>query len=235
MQSLILHKKMVRKNISSHNTLLLILATAAVFVSILSAGITYNYLNTFKNRLTGFATETGTINITIEELISINLTNATVNFGSGRLFEGASYGAVNTSTSGLAASNVTGGNWSGNTQGFFLENIGNKNVTMNISFGTDAAGLIGGSSPSPLYEYNLTNFEPSSCTNLTGGAGGNVSLGVFRTANTTAVLACDRFAYDNVGKMNDSLRIDIALIIPSNSKTGALNDTITLTFSQQTA
>lgn len=235
MPSQIIHKTMAHKLLyssSSYNTILLALAIVAVFVSILSAGITYNYLTAFRSRLTGFATETGTINISIEALVSINFTNDTINFGSGRISQGFSYAVLNTSTTGAAATNVSNGNWSGNTQGFYLENIGNKNVTMNISFGTNAAGLIGGTSP--VYQYNLTNFEPNSCTNLTGQGGGNVSLGVFRDANTTAVLACDRFPFDNAGKVNDSVRVDLTLTIPSDSKTGALNDTITVTFSEQT-
>ena len=92
--------------------------------------------------------------------------------------------------------------------------------------GTNAAGLLGGDNP--LYEINITNSEAGSCLNSTGGTGA-LNLGTFNSANTTTRLACPILQFSNT---NDTIRIDVKLRIPYNSKTGTISDTITATFSQ---
>jgi hypothetical protein len=204
---------------------LLIVAVIAVAISVLGAGLTYNYLTSFRNKLTGFATDTGTVNLSVESTVAINFTTDIINWGSGQVNAGQANATLNTAG---GATNVTNGNWTGNTAGFILRNIGNKNATVNLSFGTDAAGLLGGTSPK--YEFNVTDQAGfTSCFNSTGGTGNLGYLGLFQTANTTVSVICSSFPYTDT---NDTLRIDIKVIIPSDSKTGALSDTITATFLQ---
>jgi hypothetical protein len=214
----------MKNNKVGSDNLLLIIAVIAVTVSIMGAGLTYNYLNSFRNKLTGFAT-TGIVNLSVESVMSINFTTSIINWGSGRVNDGQANATLDTSRSG--STNVTNGNWTGNTAGFVVENIGNKNVTMNISFGKDAAGLLGGGSP--RYQYNVTNNEGiGGCLNSTGGTD-DLVLGTFMTANTTITSVCPKFLYDDT---RDVIRVDLKLVIPSDSKTGTLTDTITATFSE---
>jgi len=207
------------------DNILLIVAIVAVAVSIIGAGITYSYITAFKSKITGFAASSGTVNLSIESTASINFTTDIINWGSGRVSAGWPNATLNTAG---GANNVTNGNWTGNTAGLVVENIGNLNITLNISFGTDATGLLGGTNP--YYEYNVTNNEGSSCLNATGGTDA-LSLGTFKSANTTTQLVCGRMPFSDSGTFNDAIRIDMRLVVPSDSKVGAIGDTVTATFS----
>jgi len=176
-------------------------------------------------RITGRATDTGEINLTVESKTQINFTTDEINWGSGSVSAGASNATLNTAG---GANNVTNGNWTGNTAGLVVENIGNKNVTLDLKTGNNATALLGGTNPS--YQYNVTNVEAGSCTNSTGGnnMSSGISLGNFYDVNTTdpGTRVCDVFAHtDSI----DTIRIDIKLVIPSDSKTGKITDTITAT------
>lgn len=205
--------------------ILLIVAILAVIVSVIGVGITYNYIGSLKNKLTGFAAGSGTINLSIESVVTINFTTDIINWSSGMVAAGNQNATLCTSWYNL--SNVSNGNWTGNTAGLIIENIGNNNVSLNISAGKDAAELLGGTSP--LYQLNFTNVEPNSCLNFTGGTDQLTYLGSFQTANTTQRIFCGKLS---PADGSDSLRIDVKLVIPSNSKVGTLSDTITATFAQ---
>ncbi len=217
---------MAIKKSSKIENILLILAIAAVVVSIIGAGITYNYLTAFKNRLTGFGIQTGTINLTVESSVEVNFSTSNINWSSGRVTSGQTFATLNTSVHG--AGNVTNGNWTSNDKGLVIENIGNVNVSLRFDFGTDAAGLLGGTNPS--YLFNVTNNESGSCTAANGSTEtGYLNLSSFINANDTGTSFCPRFRFSD---SSDLMRIDIALVIPYDSKTGALNDTITATVAQ---
>ncbi len=205
------------------DNLLLGVAIVAVIVSIVGIGITYNFITSLRNKLTGYATDTGTINLTVESTASINFTTNIIDWGSGRVDPGSPNATLNTAG---GANNVTNGNWTGTTDGFVIENIGNVNVTLNFSAGNDADSLLGGTNPA--YEYNVTNIEANSCLNSTGGTDG-LNLGNFIPANTTSTQACGIFQFDDSA---DTIRVDIKLVIPSDSKTGVITDTFTATFFQ---
>ncbi|MEK6872308.1 MAG: hypothetical protein AABX16_05375, partial [Nanoarchaeota archaeon] len=75
-----------------------------------------------------------------------------------------------------------------------------------------------------------SNNETGSCTAVNGsGEAGFLNLSAWLPANTTGTSFCPRFLYYDG---NDLLRIDIALVIPYDAKSGSLNDTITATFAQ---
>jgi len=209
------------------DNLLLIVAIIAVVVAVLGAGITYNYLTSFRNKLTGFATGTGTINLSVESAAAINFTTNVINWGSGRVNAGSDNATLNTAG---GANNVTGGNWTGNTAGFVVENIGNLNVTFDLKTGLNNVSLLGGSAGGgPQYRYNVTNKDAGSCLNSTGGTDLSITLGTFYDVNTTdpGTRICGRFVIPDA---SDELRIDVKLIIPSDSKTGTISDTFTATF-----
>ena len=209
------------------DNLLLTVAIIAVVVSVIGAGLTYNYLNVFKGKITGFATS-GKINLTVESAAILNFTIDEINWGSGRVDDGEDNATLNTAING--PNNVTRGNWTGNTDGFRIENIGNVNITLNFTMGLDADGLLGGTGPE--YEYNVSNYEGNSCLNYTGGTSELDWLGLFQSANTSTRDVCPRFPFNDGGEFNDTIRVDVRLVIPSDSKTGELIDTFTAVFAQ---
>ncbi len=203
------------------DNMLLIVAIIAVVVSIVGAGMTYSYIIAFKSKLTGFATGAGWVNLTVEENIAINFTNDTVNWGSGMVTPGKSSATFNTSATGNT--NMTDGNWTGNTNGLNIENIGNKNVTLKLKSATNGSAFIGGSAGGgPVFKMRVNDSaEPHSCVY-------NISNATWFNPNQSGdgELICDYFDY---GNGNDEIRIDFYVVVPSDSLTGARGNTITAT------
>ena len=196
-------------------------AVVAVIVSLFSLGLVYMSTNTLLSKISGYVSS-GEANLTVETKAEINFTTRAINFGSGRVNQQATAASLTT----FATGNVTGGNWTlGTAGGMRIENIGNVNVTLNLSAGKTAATFIGGTNPA--YEWNLTNVEAGSCLNSTQQ---NISFTMNRwlTASSAAGSAiwCDVFPYE-AGK--DTVRLDFNLTIPENSLTGVLGDVITAT------
>ena len=117
---------------------------------------------------------------------------------------------------------VGGTDWNSVDGGFIVENIGNVNVTVGIMSDHAAAAFLGGTSP--LYQYNVSNSKASSC-NFTAGYAGDV----YEDMTAGDVTFCDVFQN---GDTIDEIRIDILLKVPSDSVTGALSETVTLTYTQ---
>ncbi len=213
---------------SSFDSVIIVFALIAVVVSLIAAGVTYYSVANLVSRVTTFATSTGEANLTVETLANVNFTTRAISWGSGRVNPASSAAALTT----FATDNVTGGNWTLTTAGGLrLENIGNVNVSLNLSVGKNASEFIGGSNP--VYEWNLTAVEANSCLNNSGVAGGTEGLRLnrFFQANTTAYqqnggLGCSVFRFESG---NDLLRLDFNLTIPENSQTGALGDVVTAT------
>lgn len=199
--------------------LLLSVAVVAVVVSLLGMGMTYYSVDNFKKTwVTGFAvTDTAIVNLTVESNLAINFTTDLIEFGSGQVDAGASNATLDT-----AAGTVTNGNWTVVTQGFVLENIGNVDANLSFKTGKTAGEFIGGAAAGgPQYKWNVTDDEAGSCEATSG-----FTLGAWNDYNTSGVEVCDVF-YANDTK--DAIRIDIFLLIPSDSKTGTLTDTVTAT------
>lgn len=198
------------------NELLLAVAVLAVVVSIVATGFTYYSLTNLAARISGFAT--GEANLTVETLAQINFTNSSINWGSGIVNSGQTAAYLD-STVGT----VVNGNWTAVTGGLVIDNIGNTNVTLNLTAGADAAGFIGGTGPS--YKWNVSNVEANSCLNATGGTGA-LNLNLFYNVNTTTTLFCNIFQHLNGA---NSVEITFNLTVPDDSKTGTLSNTITAT------
>ena len=199
------------------DSLLLIVAMVAAFVSLAAAGFTYYSIESYKNTwFTGFATSTGTANLTVESTADINFTNGFLNWSSGRVNQGAANATLDT-----ALGTVTNGNWTAVTNGFQIENIGNVNVTLDLLAGKDANSFLGGTAP--LYRYNVTNNETGSCLNQSA-----FNFGQYYDVNTTSpgTRICTNFLFND---SKDRIRVDLRIIIPSDSLTGVLGDTWTAT------
>lgn len=197
-----------------------VFAVFVFIISIFSVGVFYLSARTLFSTISGYATSTGEANLTVESAVIINFTTSQINWGSGRVNSGQSSAGLNT----FATNNVTNGNWTlQNGGGLRIENLGNVNVTLNLSGTKTAAAMIGGTGPS--YKWNVTSFESGACTNATGGTSA-LPLISFYDVNTTTALFCNRFQFLDD---RDVIRIDFNLTIPSDSLTGALGDTITAT------
>jgi|SRR3989344_164737 len=197
------------------DNLLLIIAIAAVCVSLIAAGMTYFFITNLAYTLTGYDT-LGQANLTVESSAAINFTTSYISWGSGRVSVGTTAQLTT-----LETGNVSGGNWTlAQSGGLRIENVGNVNVTLNLSVGKSAASFIGGTSPG--YQWNISNVNPSSCLNDSGRQ--IVALNVFFDTSTATRTVCSPFQF---GGSNDHIRIDLNLTIPENSLTGALTDTIT--------
>ncbi len=199
------------------DNILLVFSIVVVIISLIAASLTYFSISDFARRITGYGT-TANLNLSIESSAAINFTTDFINWGSGRVNPGSVAASLTT----LGANNVSGGNWTlQQAGGLRIENIGNVNITLNLSGGKTAATFIGGTNPA--YEWNITNVESGSCLNSTGGTVG-LNLNTFFNVNTTTATFCPRLRFESG---NDFIRIDFNLTIPENSLTGALTDTIT--------
>lgn len=164
--------------------------------------------------LTGRAsTDYGYVNITIETGASINFTTNAIDFGSGQVDGGVSKALIN--SNGVSEN----GTWNYTNDSLHLENIGNVNVSLELSIDSDVDTFLGGTSPA--YQWNISNNESNSCT-----ANASISLDTYFDANSTAVGICSVLNYED---SNDSIFINVGLTIPSDSNTGNLSSTITAT------
>ncbi len=199
---------MVESNSPSGNVFL-VLAVAVVVISLFSVGLLYFSVSDLFTVLSGHAT--GEANLTVEPAATINFTRGALNWQSGRVNSGSTSAYLDT-----AAGTVKNGNWTAVTSGLRIENIGNLNVTLNLSVTKTAAQFIGGTSP--VYQWNVTNGEPSSCTGSMAG--------LYYNPNTTSAMWCSLFQFKDSA---DLVNISINLTIPSDSITGALGDVVTAT------
>lgn len=201
---------------------LLTVAVIAVLVSIVGLTTTYNSINTFENLLTGYATEYGAVNITITSTTSINITHAggteglkNIDWGSGTVDTGKTYAILSSNNT------IYQGSWGAKNGGFIVVNIGNTNVTLNITSDVDADDFIGGDTVTPLFQYNVSNYVADSCLIW------NVTEATYYDFPKTATgdLVCSNFQTSP-----DQLRIDVLLRIPDNSLTDARNAHVLLIY-----
>ncbi|MBM3231917.1 hypothetical protein FJZ21_00865 [Candidatus Pacearchaeota archaeon] len=202
----------------SNSKAVTVFAVFVFIISLFSVGVFYLSAKTLFSTISGYATSVGEANLTVESVVTINFTTARINWGSGRVNDGFSSAGLNT----FATNNVTNGNWSlQNAGGLRIENLGNVNVTLNLSGTKTAASMIGGTSPG--YRWNVTSFESGACRNSSGGTGA-LQTDFFYVVNTSTTLFCNYFQFLDD---RDVVRIDFNLTIPSDSFTGTLGDTIT--------
>jgi hypothetical protein len=179
-------------------------------------------------KITGYATSSGTVNITVESNIGINFTISNITWGSGRVTEGREFAYLDTAMRNATA--VSGGNWTANSNGLMVENIGNTNLTLDLATWKNATVLLGGVSVTPVYQYNVTNNLTSSCT---GGAA-TFTAGTWYDVNSsgnasivTGTRICGNFTPYN---SSNTIRIDIRLTVPRDAKVGTLGDSVVLTY-----
>ncbi len=200
---------------------LVFIAVIAVAVSLFSLGLIYLSANTLFSQISGRVTN-GETNLTVNTQTEINFTTRAIGWGNGRVNQDANSASLTT----FATNNVTGGNWTLTTAGGLrIENIGNVNVTLNLSVAKTAVTFIGGTSP--VYQWNLTNVEAASCLNSSQqNMSDRMNSWFTATSANTGNLWCDVFPFNSA---KDTVRVDFNITVPENSLTGALGDIITAT------
>ncbi len=194
--------------------------------------------------------ENATISLTVASLTAVNFTTYTIAWGSGAVDAGNDACWIDskglTGTSQTQYDNVFGTSsgicstdgFDSQTGGLILENIGNSNVSLNVSCGKTAASFLGGTEP--FYVYNVSEGSDSSevCSrddDLNWFYTNNSMEMIGRYLNCTAINA----TYGGVSVCNatqggfsyedhmDQLRFDFAVRIPSDANPGAASDTFT--------
>jgi len=175
------------------------------YISIAIMAISLFFIGT---AVTGFAVsdnETGVVNVSIQTSAALNFSVALLDFGNG------SVNGTGPNATLYSNGTVIDGTWEPVTGNLTLENIGNVNVTLNLSTNESAADFIGGSSQSIKALTADKVGEEGSCT----GSGSNVTFnGSFAEINLTPQTACEVFGYE---PDNDEITIDFELVIPNDA------------------
>jgi hypothetical protein len=170
------------------------------YVSIAVIAVSLFFIGT---EITGFATtdDTGVVNVTIEVTAALNFTTELLDFGSGAV-DGGAAGAT---LSSAGAGSTTDGTWTPQPGQLILENIGNTNVTLNLTTNILVADFIGGSNPT--FKANVSDNETGSCT-------GTQTFSSFTDISTSQQTACGVFEFND---NRDSINVDFEIYVPSDA------------------
>lgn len=186
-------------------------------------------LNNLQNtQVTGRATTStsGTTNVTVNSQLVLTFVVSTINFGGG--FANGSMCTLNSTPGSPNLGNCTGFRDANNS--LVLENDGNSNVTLNISFDKTAASWIGGTNPAVLYE--ATNNESNSCPNGTGKFGPGNWTAIPTTASAQQTLCKGSASLGRFGYLDAQDAININLFInvtPDAPPDTGIADLLTIT------
>ncbi|MBR9706253.1 hypothetical protein GOV14_04410 [Candidatus Pacearchaeota archaeon] len=189
-----------------------------LMVSVVHVSVTYLKINDFREKVIGFALNTaGSLNITVLSSIDINFTSRNINWGPGSVNVSGGYLNATLITRRNNTAEVSGGNWSvTNISGLLIENVGNVNVSLNLSSSKNATDLFAGTSnTNQAFEWNITNGAPGSCS------GGTILLNTFIKVNkSVSDVACAQLGA--VASKN-KVFIDILLAVPYDFDTSKIN------------
>jgi len=207
------------------NKTLAILLIAAIVISLGGTLISLNRLARIKIPIiTGFygAAEEAIVQLEITSLVQVNFTTDTINWGSGYVTAGYDFCVLNSYDAAIGA-NCTA--FTPQTAGLVLENVGNKNVTLNITMQKDAATFIGGTSP--VCQWNVSELESGSAPGLA------LTAGEWQTASTTSVVVCNSTGNGFLATdATDTLNFDVLVQIPSDASAGTKSDVMTASAAQ---
>ena len=202
------------------NRTIAVLIVAAIVISIGGTIISLNKISGGLIRITGKATtDTASVGLDLQSLAEVNFTTDTISWGTGNVVAGKSQCRLDSYSSSIDSVNCSG--FTPQPNGLVLENIGNKNVSLNISFEKTAEDFIGISAAQ--LKWNVSDLESGSCGDwkVTQGNWINVS-------NTSDVEVCG--ATNGGFKANDdsdTLKLDVMVVIPSDTPPGAKSNTVT--------
>ena len=157
-----------------------------------------------------------TFNATSE--VSIKVTGS-IDWGNGRVNSTATSATLDSN-----AGTVVGGTWSAITKYIVIENDGTVNISVNLSAdgSNNAAGLVGGTSPT--FQMKAIETESGACAGTLGTTYTDVPSSAEIPFNI-----CDLLQY---GLTVDQFNVSAKLVIPSDAPAGARNATITFSATQ---
>lgn len=216
-------KTLRKKNKNKVNNIFAIIAVVIVIIAVFNLIIMFIKINEFNKQLTGYATTvSGYVNITINTVLSVDVTPTSINWGSGLVNNGS---AIATLTTRGNSSTVSNGSWANSTiTGFVVKNTGNINGTLNMTHTKNATELFGPNSNSArAYSLNISLKDSNSCT-------GGVQKAAFLTANKTNTslpwTLCSQFG--NLDESND-IWVDVQLVVPNDFNATSPSDILTFT------
>jgi hypothetical protein len=209
---------------ANYTNILVVLLLLAVLV--MGIGL-LNILLTFPGiRITGAAT--GVTNLTVQSLTSIRMIRNVSEFGSGTVTAGGVLTHLYTnSTNPNGFRNGSEGNGTNYGTGtyvypFVVENDGNDDTTcVKIRSDKAASTFIGGTNPSPVFEFAAQNNETGACASGLQTA--------WTTVQTTDSTACQALHTETGGSGANTIRIHWHIGIPSDSPPATKTATITIT------
>jgi len=213
----------MKKSLNQASNIVVVLVFAFFVLSFIMFAYALYNINV---KTTGYAS--GYVNVTIATAVTINVTNNTVNWGSGTVNAGSDNASL--ITNGAAEGTATRGNWSGtNAKALVVANIGNINCSLHISGTKTAETFFGGTADQRAYQWNVSNKDANSCGawNTTefptlAGAGGQA----WQDVNTSAATVCDQLDFHTD---KNEVFIDFKLVVPYDATlTGDRSDTITI-------
>jgi len=156
---------------------------------------------------------TGSAGLTISGTTEVSFTTASANWGGGYVTVGGTTCTLDTENTTTGCTNFTAVN-----APLVIENIGSRDVILELASNKDVATFIGGTGST--FKWKMTDGEPSSCTGITPVGYANVNT----TSPGTQV--CSSFdATDG----SDTLEVDLQIVIPSDATAAAKTATITAT------
>lgn len=210
----------MKKNNLKNNiiiVLLVILALILFFVNI-------SDMSSYYNLITGRATDTafGSANITISAITQLNVSagatnNTNISFGSGYVLDGYTFCAMSSQRTAFKSSGCSS-SFASPGVNFTIQNVGNLNISINISSDSSAGTFIGGTDP--VFDYIADQGSESGCK----GVISNVTM--WFAVNTSTTPICSLLSHV---ASEDTMQVAINISIPENSKTGALGARITFT------
>lgn len=171
--------------------------------------------------VTGFATEeSGTVNLTIQGAISIDLTeNTALNWGT-VVFNTTTVDPICTLNSdGSSADGNNCTSYSSVATGMIIQNTGNIDVNVNMTSSDAAATFLGGTGDA--FNYKTSTY--------TGNARGGCQTGA--VASYTAVTTATQVACTNLtfGNTEDEMEVDFEVSVSPDTAQGEHSATLTFT------
>jgi hypothetical protein len=193
--------------------LLMFVAIIAVALASINLIITINRIGDFK-ALTGFMTDTGVANLTIQSNINVNFTKDNVSWGTGYVTTAQT--ECEMTTQGIM--NCT--NFDTVYDGLTLENIGNADVTLNLTPSKNTENFLGGNASVFMWNITFNGTETGACP-----PGLNITAWTNATPNgqTLGTRACDNYTYLDA---SDEIQVELRVVL-SEKYIGAKGLTIT--------
>lgn len=188
------------------NILMVVAVVAVAFSAV-------NFFATLALKPTGYANlDTGTANLTISSSIELNFVQDIVDWGTGYVTPGNPGAILDTE------GNMTGTDWTPQSQGLVLESTSNilVEVTLNSSLG--AIDFIdGGTAQGSSFRWKVKENEVGACP-------GTLAPSSYTDASTTGVIICS--SMDHVSTANELL-IDLELNVSATAPTGTKGTILT--------